>query len=255
LNLNLCELRNIGIDIAQAEKVAFADVFWTMLKATVRGRQQYGADYAVPGKDGVHPGWAGQLVMASAFLKGLGLRGDIGTFTVDFEKGKAEVSSGHEVVSFNRGELQIASRRYPFCVGAGDVTKDDNIRSGTTLVPFNQELNRLMLVLRSPRARNYKLSWGTETKTYSASQLSKGVNLAEDFGVNPFTEAFENVDKAVAAKQAYETTQIKTYFHGPPGKSDMEVTVDKTERERLPLVAAIRSAFVPVTHTIRIEAE
>jgi lysophospholipase L1-like esterase len=255
LNLNLCELRNIEIDIAQTEKAAFADVFWPMLKADYLARQKYGPDYAVPGKDGVHPGWAGHLIMAYAFLKAMGLDGEVGTFAVDPSKNKAEVSRGHEVVSFNGGDLQITSRRYPFCIGAGDVATDDNIRSGTTLVPFNQDLNRLMLVVRNPRAKNYKVTWGAETKSYSSSQLSKGINLAEDFPTNPFTEAFASVDKAVAAKQAYETRQIKAHFHGPPGKSDMEATVDKTERERLPLVAAIRSAFVPVTHTIRIEAE
>ncbi|MCI0541499.1 MAG: SGNH/GDSL hydrolase family protein [Verrucomicrobiales bacterium] len=255
LNLNLCELRNIGIDIAQSQKISFADVFWPMLKADHSARQKYGPDYAVPGKDGVHPGWAGQVVMAYAFLKAFGLDGEIGTFIVDPAKNEAQVSRGHEVVSFTDGNLEIRSQRYPFCLGAGDVTKDDNIRSGTTLVPFNQDLNRLMLVVRRHRAKNYKVTWGAETKNYSAAQLSKGVNLADDFAVNPFSEAFEKVDKAVAAKQTYETRQIKSHFHGPPGKSDMEATVLKTEAERLTLVAAIKSAVVPVTHTIRIEAE
>lgn len=34
----------------------------------------------------------------------------------------------------------------------------------------------------------------------------------------------------------------------------MEAAVKKTEAERAPLAAAIKTAFVPVTHTIRIEA-
>ena len=109
LNLNLCELRNIGIDIALAEKVGFADVFWPMLTAGYSARQKYGPDYAVPGKDGVHPGWAGHLVMAYAFLKGLGLDGEVGTFTVDLAKSKAELSPGHNLVSFSGSSSHFES--------------------------------------------------------------------------------------------------------------------------------------------------
>ena len=60
---------------------------------------------------------------------------------------------------------------------------------------------------------------------------------------------------AVAAKQAYETTQIKQTFRSPEAKADMEGVAAKTEKEREPLVAAIKVAFVPVTHTIKISAE
>jgi hypothetical protein len=44
-------------------------------------------------------------------------------------------------------------------------------------------------------------------------------------------------------------------FHGPEGKADMEAVAAKTESEREPLAQAIKAAFAPVTHTIRIEAQ
>ena len=53
--------------------------------------------------------------MAYAFLKGLGLKGDIGTFTVDLKKNKMKVSPGHKLVSAKDGEFVITSSRYPFC--------------------------------------------------------------------------------------------------------------------------------------------
>ncbi|MEO8427676.1 MAG: SGNH/GDSL hydrolase family protein [Verrucomicrobiota bacterium] len=255
LNLNLCELRNIDIEIALAEKLGFADVFWPMLTAGFAAQQKYTPDYAVAGKDGVHPDWAGQLVMAYAFLRALGLDGEIGTYTVDLRTKKAEVSRGHELLSFKDGELAIKSSRYPFCASGGDLTKDNNIRSGMTLVPFNQELNRFMLVIKNPEAKNYKVTWGAESRAYSAEQLGKGVNLAGDFAGNPFSDAFAKVDAAVAAKQSYETRQIKELFHGPEGKADLEATAALTEKARAPLATAIQAAFVPVTHSIRIEAE
>jgi hypothetical protein len=155
----------------------------------------------------------------------------------------------------NDGEVQIKSSRYPFCTSGGDLSKDDNIRSGMTLVPFNQELNRLMLVVKNATAARYKVTWGTETKSFSAEQLGKGINLADEFSVTPFAQAFAKVDAAVAAKQNYETRQIKELFHGPEGRADMDGTVALTEKVRTPLAAAIEHDLTPVTHTIRITAE
>jgi hypothetical protein len=253
-NLNLCTLRNIGIEIAGQEKVGFADVFWPMLQAGVDGRAKYGASYCIAGGDGVHPGWAGHVVMAYAFLKSFGLDGEIGTITVNLKNNKATASKGHKVLSTQGGEVSIESSRYPFCA-TGEVSKDSSVRSAMTLVPFNQDLNRLTLVAKGGKAQNYKVTWGATAKTYSAAQLAKGVNLAADFEANPLSDAFKKVDEAVAAKQNYETKQVKTIFHGPEAKTDMEGAVKKTEAERAPLAEAIKTAFVPVTHTIRITPE
>ncbi len=253
-NLNLCALRNIGIEIAREENAGFADVFWPMLTAGFEARKKYGPEYAIAGGDGIHPGWAGQLTMAYAFLKAFGLDGHIGTFTVDLKASKAQASAGHEVTSFKEGELQIVSRRYPFCA-TGELNKDNSIRSAMTLVPFNQEFNRLMLVVKGASAARYQVSWGADTRTYSAAQLAQGVNLADEFATNPFSETFKKVDGAVAAKQSFETRQVKQIFHGPEGKADMEAAVQKTEAERGPLAEAVRAAFVPVTHTLKITAE
>src|SRR5262249_12794919 len=161
-------------------------------------------------------------VMAYAFLKAMGLDGEIGTFTMDLAENKMTAPKGHEVVSAKDGAYEIKSSRYPFCIcepagqaalnypvcGSHDPTKDSSIRSGTTLVPFDQELNRLTLVVQNGKAKSYKVTWGSESKTFSAEQLARGVNLAAEFLLNPFSEAFAKVDAAVAAKQAYETKQI-----------------------------------------------
>ncbi len=253
-NLNLAELRNIGIGIAQTEQVGFADVFWPMLKAGFDGRQKYATNYNIAGGDGVHPGWAGSFTMAYAFLKSFGLDGDIGTITVDLHAGKTTASKGHEVISARVGEVQVKSSRYPFCA-TGDVTKDNNIRSAMTLIPFNEELNRLTLIAKGGTAKSYKVTWGVASKSYTAEQLAKGVNLADEFQVNPFSDAFAKVDAAVIAKQQYETKQIKQLFRSPEAKTDMAGVVAKTEAERAPLAAAIKAAFVPVTHTIQIRPE
>jgi GDSL-like Lipase/Acylhydrolase family len=254
LNLSLLEFRNIDVRLAQDEDVAFADVFLPMLVQGPEAKQRYGDDYMISGKDGVHPGWAGQLVMAYAFLKAMGLDGEIATITVDLEEGLASASAGHRALSANSGAVVIESHRYPFCA-TGPLNVDSSIRSGMTLVPFNEKLNRFMLVVKDVSAARYRVTWGKTSRSYSAAQLAEGVNLAADFDVNPFSEAFKRVDEAVAKKQAYETRQVKTLFHGPEGHTDMDMTAALTEKVRQPLANAIETAFVPVRHTIRIEAE
>jgi hypothetical protein len=244
----------MGIAIAQREHVGFADVFWPMLMAGHVAQEKYGTNYMITGKDGVHPGWAGQTVMAYAFLKALGCDGKIGTLHVDLGNGRLKASKGHRVLSSQDGKYEIKSERYPFCA-TGKIDDDNSIRSGMALVPFNQELNRFLLIGTGGKASSYKVTWGPTSKTYSAEALAKGVNLADDFAENPFSEAFRKVDEAVAAKQAYETKQIKQIFHGPEGKKDMEAAVKETEQARAPLAEAIHTAFVPVTHTLMIEAQ
>lgn len=254
LNLNLCHFRNIDIDIAAQEHIGFADVFWPMLTTGIAARQLYGADYAVSGGDGVHPAWAGHLIMAYAFLKAMGLDGDLGTLTVDLTSGKAAATAGHRVDSFTNNTLTITSSRYPYCA-EGPLNKDDSIRSGMTLVPFNAELNRFKLVVTGGSAKSYAVSWGDETRDYTAEQLATGVNLAEDFAANPFSAAFAKVDAAVAEKQKYETRQIKELLHGPEGMADAGATEALTEKARQPLVGLVSAAFVPVTHVIKITAK
>jgi len=254
LNHSLAEFRNIGLALANDEQVAFADVFTPMLVGGFQAKQRYGQDYMIAGKDGVHPGWAGHLVMAYAFLKAMGLDGRIATITVNLADGKAAASEGHRVLTSEPGRVEIESTRYPFCA-AGPIDNDGSLRSGMTLGPFNADLNRFMLVVPDAAAAMYRVTWGQTSKTYTAAELAKGVNLAADFETNPFSEAFKAVDEAVARKQAYETRQVKDLFHGPEGQTDMTMTAELTEKVRTPLAAAIAKAFVPVRHTIEIRAE
>ena len=275
LNLNLCQLRNLDIGIAQKEDVGFADVFWPMFTAGYAAQKEYGTNYTITSPDGVHPGWAGHTVMAYAFLKAMGLDGDIGTFTVNLKRNKMKVTRGHKVISAGNGVFEIQSSRYPFCpcvsapaaaeypvCGQDDLTNYQSIRSGMSLVPFNQELNRLILIAKNGTASSYQVTWGDDSKTFTAEQLAQGINLAAEFPHNPFSDKFAQVDAAVAAKQAYETDEIKNQFedqHEHLTREQIDARTEKTvaqaEAKHNELAAAVAAAFAPVTHTLKIEAE
>ncbi len=254
LNHSLAEFRNLGVRLAAEEHVAFADVFCPMLVGGFEAKQRCGPEYMISGKDGVHPGWAGHLVMAYAFLKAMGLDGRVGTITLDMANNQATASEGHKVLAAEAGRIEVESSRYPFCA-TGPADDDGSIRSGMTLVPFNGDLNRFTLVVRNAPSDRCTVTWGATSKTYTARELAQGINLAADFETNPFSDAFKRVDEAVAKKQAYETRQIKDLFHGPEGRADIAMTAALTEKARAPLADAIKAAFAPVRHTIAVKAE
>ena len=181
----------------------------------------------------------------------MGLDGNIGTISVDLNAQTATATGQHTIDQFAHAKIRIISRQYPFCA-TGAASDSNSLRSAAALVPFYQELNRLTLIVTNGSAPRYRIQWGRHANDYSANELSRGINLADEFAENPFSEPFGNVDRAVAAKQAFETQQIQRVFHSKEFQSQADELVAKTEKERAILVNAIRDAFMPVTHTITI---
>jgi hypothetical protein len=231
-----------------------------MLDVMAKAKAKYGEDYPVGGRDGVHPVANGQLVMAYAFLKALGVDGNIGTITVDLAANKAESTDGHKVLSASAGAIEVESSCYPFCF-YGDPKDENATTSVIDFLPFNQELNRYVLVVKNPGAEKLKVTWGATTKEYDAAALAKGVNLAADFLNNPFSEPFKKVEEAVRAQQNFETPLIKELLHRWPEFAkllpDQKAAFDQIAQAAIDKSKALNdaaaAAVVPVKHTIKIE--
>jgi lysophospholipase L1-like esterase len=263
-NETLGQLRDIAHEVATQQGVTFADVHSPMLAAMEKAKAKYGTAYAVAGPDGVHPGANGHLIMAYAFLKALGCSGDIGTITLNATTGKATATEGHKVLKSSATSVEIESSRYPFCFSG-----EPNSPNGTTGIieffPFNEDLNRLRLVVQDGPSGKVKVTWGSHSKIFSSEDLQKGINLAAEFLDNPFSEPngpFAKVEALIKAQQAYETPAIKTLLHSLP-QWDKSLPESKTTLDRLRedlankdvnLRKAARAAVVPVRHTIKIEA-
>ena len=209
--------------------------------------------FKLEGNDGVHPGWAGHVMMATAFLEGLGLRGDIGQIDVDLAAGKASARYGQRLMGYEAGVVSLRSFRLPFSFEPGDVTKDSTIAAGVALADFQKKLNRLTLRVAGAKTAQVKVTWGDASKVFSAEQLAKGVNLAAEFPQNPTSPAFAKIWKAVAEKQAYETKQIKTLFRSPEAKKDMEAVAKSSQVEFDRLAAALKAVIKPVDSKIKVE--
>jgi lysophospholipase L1-like esterase len=254
LNLALLNFRDIGIEIAQAEQVAFADVYWPMLVKGHEARAKHGEGFKLEGNDGVHPAWAGHVVMATAFLEGLGLRGDVGQIDVDLAAGTATAREGQRIMKQEGGVIALRSFRIPCSFQPGDLAKDDTLAAGVALAGFQQKLNRLTLRVRQAPTTQVKVTWGEASKTFSAAQLAKGVNLAAEFPQNPTSATFAKIWQAVADKQAYETKQIKTLFRSKEAKADIEAVVKSSQVEFDRLAAALQATIKPVDSVLKVEA-
>lgn len=262
-NDTLAHLRDIDKTMAEELKQPFANVFQTMFDAMGPAKAKLGDSYPIGGTDGVHPAPNGHLLMAQAFLQAMGFDGQIALITIDM-KGQSTVSTGHKVLGGTAGKIELESTRWPFVFDA-DPKAQSGTRSILPFTSFNNDLNRFTLVVRNLGAAKGKVTWGDESKEFTAAELEKGVNLAAEFTKTPFDAATAKLVAAVRPKQELETTMIKsviTTFRNIPQdiKDDAEVAAalktltDKLHVKHKQLDNAVRATLVPVTHTITVEA-
>ena len=192
-NENLATLGEIGRELAGEHGFVVCEVHQSMLAAMVAAKEKLGAEYHVAGNDGVHPAANGHLCMAYAFLKGMGLDGNIGELAVAWPD-KITASAGHqaEAVAEQAGSFTINSSRYPFCF-TGNETHPGGTVSILPFLPFNDDLNRFMLVVKWLPTEEAEVKWGAGKNRFTRAELEAGINLAAHFLKNPFSEPFKRV--------------------------------------------------------------
>lgn len=260
-NDSLARLGEIDRKLAGELHTGFADVHREMIDAMTKAKAALGPDYDVCGRDGVHPQANGHLLMAAAFLKGLGLDGNIGEITVDM-KGPSSASEGHRATGSN-GTANVESARYPFCF-QGDARESNGTRSILPFCSFNDDLNRLTLRVKNLDAAKAKVTWGAESREFTREQLAQGINLAAEFTKTPFDPAFFAVMDAVRRKQEFETPMIKgmitnfrTFLRDGIEDREFAAAMETVKRKMIAkqekLDAAARQLLVPVKHAIKVE--
>jgi hypothetical protein len=238
--------------------LVFADVNARFMEVMTRGKA------ADPGfvmcGDGVHPWNDGHLTTACVFLKALGCDGAIGAITVDLASGAATGTPGQRIVSAKDGVLSVESTRYPFCVWGKP--GDWNTTLGVLpFLPFSQELNRYLLVVKGLAAPEATVTWGAHSKVFAAADLAAGINLAAEFLDNPFVEQFRKVDKAVHDQQDQEDIllhgllfRLKDLERSIPGEeAAFERLVEKGIAQDAALGRAAAGLVVPIVHAIKVE--
>ena len=259
-NVNLGALKDEAAAVAKATNSSFADVYSPMIKAMALGKAKFGQKYSVAGSDGVHPKYNGGLAMAYAFLKGLGFDGEIGSIRIDLTNHTALTTGRHDICKLDGSSLTIVSRAYPFCF-TGDPKEESGTVGMTEFIPFNADLNRFMLTAVGP-APKYRVTWGKESKEFTAEQLKAGINLAAEFQNNPFSESFAAVHQKVVDKQGTEILLLKQLLHSLKRAHEFMADHDKEldsvtnaiPEAQAKLADEATKLVVPVTHTITLEA-
>lgn len=260
-NQTLADFARAANEVAEAGGAYFADVNKEMAGVMPKAKAKYGEAYHMAGGDGVHPALNGHLVMAYAFLKALGCDGNIGTITLDMGTGKAGASEGHKVVNASKDSVEVESKRYPFCF-TGDPSNPAATRGIIEFLPFNQDLNRFLLVVKNPPAQKLRVTWGPSSREFTAGELEKGINLAAEFLDNPFSKPFQEVDAKVQEKQTFETLAIKSSLNSllswrkalPEDALTLDRLGEAVVAKAKAKGAEVRALVVPVNHTIRVEA-
>ena len=260
-NKTLAQMRDIARDVAKEENVIFANVYDPMMDVMAKTKAKYGKSYHLAGVHGVHPDLNGHLVMAYAFLKALGCDGEIGTITVDMDSGNAQATAGHKILSAMNGVIEVESSRYPFCF-FGDPAKPKSTRGVIEFIPFNEELNRFILVADNINEdAKCRVTWGVATRQYTGGELGKGINLAADFLDNPFSQPFRRSEEVIRKQQEFETRLTRFLLHRipdylryvPDAKEDFDNVIDKLRHKDKEMAAASSASVAPVRHSIKIE--
>ena len=261
-NQTLADFGQAAKEVAEQEGVGFANIHSTMIDVMAKAKAQNGPDFCVAGPDGIHPYADGHLIMAYAFLRALGCDGNIGTITVDLKADQARATEGTKVLSTKAGTVEFESIRYPFCFAQGEIKDPKSARSILPFLPFNADLNRYRLVVTNASSKSLKVTWGAQSKIFSAGDLAKGINLAAEFLDNPFNDSFLAVQAKLSEQEAFENVGTRTLLHSIPAWNDA-VPEAKDIVAQLPAKVLAKwqtlregsaAAVVPVRHAIKIEA-
>ncbi|HEY3416423.1 MAG TPA: GDSL-type esterase/lipase family protein [Armatimonadota bacterium] len=242
-NKTLGALAAICKEVAAKEGVVYADVFGATLAAMTKAKEKLGEQYLFDGESGNRPSDACKLTMAYAFLKAFGFTEDVGIIIVDYQAGTASGSPGQQIVAVKDGKVTIESTPHPFAY-PGYPAGRPQPEPVLTCIPFNDEVNRYVLVVKNLPTAKTKVYWNNEWHNYSAKELSRGVNLSGVMA-GPFGGSTEQVNGAVYGQQEQERIAGRLLAQGKPDP--------EAESKRAAQLLLAKSRVAPLQHTITLQ--
>ena len=175
VNGALGECSDFVLELGKKRNAQVVD-FWHPMNEINTQRQQVDPQFTLIGKDRIHPGPMGHLVMAFLLLDQTGAPQDVWRLSIDAKSPRVLEQKNTEVsdLAFTPGGLNFSNKEMalPFPL-------IEDAKAAYDLVPFVDRLNQQVLQIRNLATGNYALKInGTDVGTYSWSDLEKGVNLA-----------------------------------------------------------------------------
>lgn len=151
--------------------------YWTMLSTLNAGVQKTDSTATLIGKDRVHPGGAGHLLMAWEFLRTTKAPATVSTIVIGKDAATTKSKSRQcTITDMKRSDKLITftctEKALPFPL------RDDQMEV-PQLVAFDDNINREILQFNYIKPGNYTLSIdGEEVGKYFSGELERGINLS-----------------------------------------------------------------------------
>ena len=203
--------------------------------------------------DAIHPGPAGQTIMAWAILKGLGATPLVSSATINGQSGRVESA---EACRIDRVKIENGTIGFDRLDEALPMPVDPKAESALTLAPVLSDLNSYELKVRGLSAGRYTVKIdGATVATVSAGELADGWNLARSAG--PITEQAQNLLALIVRKNdAYFRRWRNVQLYSAPewavAPAELEIKrqaeLARLDREIADLEAAIDVTRKPKSH-------
>ena len=157
--------------------------------------------FTLIGKDRIHPGETGHLVMTYLFLKAQGMSGVVAT--VDIDAPRAQVVTAERCTVSDLQRDPTGALRFTYLAQSLPFPLPAEARQAAELVPFTAELNRELVRVQGLNPGSYEIVIDDQVvQTVTAAELQQGVNLA----ANPKTPQYKQA-LAVKAQNDRQYTQ------------------------------------------------
>ena len=196
-NLSLRQYSDGLQTVAASNKAAFVDQFDPYMTFLV-SRHATNAAASVGGGDAIHPGPAGQTLMAWIILKSLGAPALVSSADVDAAAVKVTAAEGCQIE-----KLQVADGilRFDRLDRALPMPVLPGAEAALSLAPVLNDLSRYLLKVSGLKAPRYTLTVdGEKTGEFTSEELAAGCNLTRQAG--PITRQAQQVMTLVNQKNA-----------------------------------------------------
>jgi lysophospholipase L1-like esterase len=253
-NETLEKFSEMGVkEIAKKNDGLFVDQFHPYLAVLNKARGEidtYSNKTRITGGNAVHPGPAGQSLMAASILKGLKFPKLVASVEVDAGKASAtcknakvsEVAAKDGGVTFEQTDAAIPF----FPPEAEGILKWS---------PILEDLNDYRLKVTGLKEGKYDVRLGGKpVATYTADELAKGINLAAAaLKAGPVADQAKAVKSAVEKKNKYFHDEVFKVMRAKlPLDEKSEATI-KEKLEKMPeLDTDVRKALEMKAHTVEV---
>jgi lysophospholipase L1-like esterase len=247
--------------IAEKNGGVFVDQFHPYLAVLNKARGQMDKYSRITGGDAVHPGPAGQSLMAASILKGLSFPALVASVEIDAAKAGTPTTK-------NCTASQVGSKDG----GIAWEQRDDALPffppEATGILkwaPILEELNDYQLKVSGLHDGKYEVRLGGKTvATYTAGELAKGVNLAVPaLKEGPIADQVKAVKSAVEKKNKYHhdsifrgivLAQVPDWLDLSPQELEQrkQAAFDKRMAKMADYDADVRKALEMKAHTVEV---